>query len=687
MVIFSKPNQVLKKLIIDFFSSNKTRIPALAVLTIVMMYFNWKNKKLASSILLQSRNATAKDKQKKGGHVDLEFLKNFIKILRVAFPKFLSLLNLDLLLLVVSLIFRTFLSIYIATINGTLVRAIVDRNLKSFVKRIISLMAIAIPASILNSYIDYVRKSIAYKVRDNVTTHFHSKYMESMRFYQVSNIDGRIENVDQRLTNDIEKFSMAFSNLFSNFTKPILDMILFGRSLSQKIGFQTVSLTFIWYIISGFIIKMIAPPIGLLTAVQQNLEGSYRAQHANIVAFSQEISFLNGNKFEKQKLRDKFDEIVKHEENMLFKKFFLGCFDGFLVKYGATIVGYYVLSKPAMNNFSKNVGKLSITELTQDYIRNGSLMINLAKSIGRLVISYKDLQNIAGYTVLLSEFQIVLKDLEKGRYVRNQIENKNVYRKNISQISFDMTNRGNVIISEDDSIFFDKVPLITPTGDVLVESVSFTLQKGENLIISGPNGCGKSSLFRVLGGLWPILGGKVGRPAIEYLFYLPQRPFVTDGTLKEQIIYPEHLSKDDISDEEIFDLLRFVNLDSLIETSEENCLEQVKDWEQVLSGGEKQMIAMARLLYHRPKFAILDECTSIVSLEMEAKFYNRAKELGISLFTISHRVSLFQYHDFYLKFNGDGDYEWIDIRKESPEEKSKRGEIAQKVDIIEKEQL
>ena len=674
MGIFSRPNSHLKETIKYFLTNRAVNIPAICTLVFVMMIFNYRNKKLATSILSKSQQNISKSRLKKGGHVDLVFLNNLIQIIKIAFPKIISTLNLDMILLVVSLIFRTFLSIHIATINGTFVRAIVDRNLNMFARKILRLMIIAIPASILNSYLDYLRKSIAYKIRENMTNHFHSKYMESMRFYQVSNIDGRIENVDQRLTNDIEKFSMAFSNLFSNFTKPILDMILFGRSLGQKVGYRTISLTFIWYVISGFVIKMIAPPIGLMTAVQQNLEGSYRAQQANIVAFSQEIAFSNGAKFEKQKLKEKFDEILKHDENMLFKKFYIGCFDGFLVKYGATLVGYYVLAKPSMLNFSRSEGKQSITELTQDYIRNGSLMINLAKSIGRLVISYKDLQNMAGYTVLINEFQQVLKDLSIGKYVRTQIENKNAYRKNISQVSFDMTSRGKVEISADDSIEFDKVPLITPTGDVLVESVSFTLKKGENLIISGPNGCGKSSLFRVLGGLWPIMGGRVGRPPIECLFYLPQRPYVTDGTLKDQIIYPQHIGREDVNNSELLELLRFVELESLIGDKGEECLKESNDWEQVLSGGEKQMIAMARLLYHKPKFAILDECTSIVSLEMEARFYRRAKEIGVSLFTISHRASLFQYHDYYLKFNGEGDYQWIDLRTETEEEAIQRGD-------------
>ena len=82
----------------------------------------------------------------------------------------------------------------------------------------------------------------------------------------------------------------------------------------------------------------------------------------------------------------------------------------------------------------------------------------------------------------------------------------------------------------------------------------------------------------------------------------------------------------------------------------------MNDWNDVLSGGEKQRIAMARLFYHRPLFAILDECTSTMSMDVESELYLKAKELEITLFTVSHRSSLFKFHEYILKFDGRGNY-------------------------------
>lgn len=150
------------------------------------------------------------------------------------------------------------------------------------------------------------------------------------------------------------------------------------------------------------------------------------------------------------------------------------------------------------------------------------------------------------------------------------------------------------------------MPIISPNGDILVKAITFEIKPGMNTIISGPNGCGKSSLFRLLSGLWPLTAGTLTRPHIDKLFYIPQRPYLPAGTLRDQIIYPHTKSitiNSGVNDGDLLNHLKSVELDYLVER--EGGFDAVNDWNDVLSGGEKQRIAMARLFYHKPEFAIL----------------------------------------------------------------------------------
>jgi len=212
------------------------------------------------------------------------------------------------------------------------------------------------------------------------------------------------------------------------------------------------------------------------------------------------------------------------------------------------------------------------------------------------------------------------------------------------------------------------VPLVTPNGDVLLKNMSFEVQAGRNVLVCGPNGCGKSSLFRVLGELWPSYGGSVTKPHAGKLFYVPQRPYMTIGTLRDQVIYPDtigNMKRKGYNDEHLKDFLDKVHLGYILER--EGGWDSLQDWIDVLSGGEKQRIAMARLFYHKPQFAILDECTSAVSVDVEGFMYTHCKEVGITLFTVSHRKSLWKYHEYVLYMDGRGSFEFKPIEERTEE--------------------
>nr|AZL94687.1 ATP binding cassette subfamily D member 3 [Nephromyces sp. MMRI] len=599
---------------------------------------------------------------KAGGMIDRHFFRRCLLLWRLAVPTFFCKESITIYLLLSTLVIRTFLSIWIATINGSVVKTIVSRQYKLFVWKLCVLILYSLPASFINSSIEYLSNELALLFRQRLTSNFTKRYLHDKVFYHMTSLDCAISQPDQRLTDDVTKWSMSLASLFSNFTKPLLDIILLTSRLSQSIGYTGPLSILCWYALSALMLRVLSPNFGIMAAETQRIEGQYRSNHASIIRHSEEIAFYGGSLFEFRKLMASFYQVVRHTRKLYLLKLFMGCFDSLLVKYGAVVVGYTVVGLPLLTRGgAKAVSKAAddgvvdedVSDLTEAYIRNSSLLINLAKAIGRLVVSYKDLQSLSGYTALICEFNKSIQRINKGNFIIKMASGKRIGK----------TFKALGTISTSPEVEFVDVPVKTPRGDVLIESLSFSVKEGMNVFILGPNGCGKSSLFRVLGELWPLEGGCLKKPPPEQIFYVPQRPYMPHGTLREQIIYPQiedAYYRDEVVDGEIEDLLYAVSMGHLLERYDSG-LNTRNNWEDQLSGGEKQRIALARLLYHKPVFAILDEATSAVSIDVEGNLYSLLKSRGISLITISHRMYLLKYHDFLLKIDSKEHYSYKPI--------------------------
>lgn len=609
---------------------------------------------------------------KKKVSLDKNFFKQFKFLLKIVLP---GIKSKEFLILVLHTLFlgsRTFLSIFIAKLDGRLVKTIVDRNGKKFLYFLMIWIGVAIPATYVNSMIKYLESKLAIAFRTRLVDYSYKLYMENESYYRVGNLDSRLTNADQCLTEDVSKFCNFLAHLYSQISKPILDVALISYQFfiaSRKPGsssFIPFLLCVVVIYTTARVLKMIQPPFGKLAATQQKLEGDLRYVHSRLITHSEEIAFYGGEKLEEVSLRKKYTQLIKHMNNIFKIRILYNMFEGFFMKYIWSACGLLMIAIPS---FLYDTKKQSVSTRTRDYVTSRQLLVSGAEAIERIMLSFKEVNELAGYTANVYEMISVFKDVGKGKYEKDMIKGVDGEKKKDIRL-----NRG--LVFESDYIEYKDVPIVSPNGDVLVEKMNFKIEPGEHLLITGPNGCGKSSLFRTLGGLWPIYGGVVSKPSPSQMFYIPQRPYLSLGTLRDQVIYPdshEDMIKKGFTDDDLWDLLGWVNLQYVVKR--EGGWDSTNDWQDVLSGGEKQRIGMARLFYHKPMYAILDECTSAVSIDVEGKMYQHAIDLGITLITVTHRPSLWKYHKRLLQFDGQGNVTFTELdatqRVSYKEEKSK----------------
>jgi ATP-binding cassette subfamily D (ALD) protein 3 len=570
----------------------------------------------------------------------------------------------------VILMSRTWLDFWMIANNANILGAVVQRDFSRFLKYIIQFALMQFPTSLVNNLLKHFIDNLALYFRERLTLHLHQHYMKGFTYYAVSNLDNRIDNADQMLTQDIDRFASSLSTLYSNITKPIIDVILFYRNLVQQFGWGGPTTMILYFVLAGAVMTKLRAPFAWYASTQAKLEGEFRYCHSRLITNGEEIAFYNGGEREKGIIDSAFHRLVRIVSRYLRFRTVLGVIDSCVTKYSGTLVGYFIVTAPIFDprRASRYVESLggNPKQIMEDYTRYMRLLMVMVRAVGRLVSSGRELSHLAGYTSRVAELYNVLGDINSGTFVRTQTvrEPQEGEERTVDHID-PITSRGELVeIGSSDTpiIRFEHVPIVTPNGDVLVRELNFEIKAGMNCLIAGPNGCGKSSLFRTLGDLWPLCGGRLTRPNKKHLFYIPQRPYLAIGTLRDQVVYP-HTKKDldrlGVKDSELLQLMDKVALSYLVKRF--GGWDARADWWDVLSGGEKQRIAMARLFYHRPLFAVLDECTSAVSVDIEAAMYEYCKEIGCTLFTISHRKTLWRFHEYVLRFDGKGGYEFFHL--------------------------
>ena len=568
------------------------------------------------------------------------------------------------------LVMRTLLTVRANKVNTFyLTKAISTASWKFWVRWFFNFSGWMGSAVVVNSGLRYTETLIQIELRAALTRHAHKKYMSANNFYKTAVLrDGGLDNVDQRIVADVDAFSKEAAFLYGHSFKPILEFTLSLTEAAKELGYSRPLALFGAQIFITTVLRQMSPSLGKMVAKEQALEGGFRHTHARLIAHAEEVALLGGSDREIGILDDGLKNMVVTQRWHALQRIRKSVADN-VSKFQGLLVGSIFVHVPFMVRAAVSEGeRISMFRATEE------LMLRCGSAFTEVLLLGRNLDELAGYTYRLSQlFRVMDKgvETEKKRAADDRL-----------------------LITGDDGvdaggIRFDGVSVGAPEPGgghrLLVKGLTMTVERGSHLLITGPNGSGKTSLLRVLAGLWAPIEGTVTTPKVEddenkdkaVMMWLPQRPYLLQGSLRDQVVYPRtaladgnlyyHAAKAKAKeeDEKIKQCLRMAGLGKFVDGGVPNVGLATRhlEWNDVLSGGERQRIGFARLFFHAPPFAILDEATSAINPDEEHSLYEHVLAQGTTVVSIAHRLELRKFHHRELQLAGDGGGGWKLLQK------------------------
>jgi putative ATP-binding cassette transporter len=287
-------------------------------------------------------------------------------------------------------------------------------------------------------------------------------------------------------------------------------------------------------------------------------------------------------------------------------------------------------------------------------LRSSSAIVASAVLAGELEVG-KAVQAGGAFAIVLSAISVIVENFEGLSRFAAGIDRLNTFSRVLALPPGSRTHgKGLIETVEDSTLTLDHVTLLTPGGErILVDDLSLTVEPNHGLMIGGASGAGKSSLLRALAGLWYRGSGRILSPPGQEIMFLPQQPYMILGSLRSQLLYP-HTGRE-VGEAELLSLLDRVRLPDLAERF--GGLDAERDWEKVLSIGEQQRLAFARVLLSKPRYVILDEATSALDPTNEERLYHELIAAGVTPVSVSHHDAILKYHRQVLELTGEGGWQ------------------------------
>jgi putative ATP-binding cassette transporter len=528
----------------------------------------------------------------------------------------LALLVLLIVVMVGATVFNSFVNRYLLDVITQ------EKDLEKFSELLLLYGFALVLVTILVGISKFVRKKIALDWYEWLNSQIVSKYFNNRAYYKI-NFKSDVTNPDQQISQEIEPLTKDFLSFSATLLEKVLEMTAFLILLWTLSKFVAIAL--VCYTVVGNLIAIyLAQELNKIKQeeVESNADYTYSLTHVRNHAES--IAFFQGESQELNIVNRRFNRIVQSVKRKIDWE---RSQDIFNRGYQAVIQIFpFIVFGPMQIR-----GEIDFGEISQS-----ALACNLfATAMAELIKEFATSGKFSSYIDRLFELSEALKTVTKEP-------------ENVSTIK----------TKEEKRLAFENVTLQTPNYEqVIVEELTLTVQPGEGLLIVGPSGRGKSSLLRAIAGLWNAGTGRLVRPPLKDVLFLPQRPYIILGTLREQLLYP-HTTRG-MSDRELEAILKQVNLQNLLSRIDD--FDTELPWENILSLGEQQRLAFARLLVTRPSFTILDEATSALDLNNEGNLYQQLQESNTTYISVGHRESLFSYHKWVLELSQDSSWRLLSV--------------------------
>ncbi|KAG1114318.1 hypothetical protein G6F42_014217 [Rhizopus arrhizus] len=525
---------------------------------------------------------------------------------------------------------------FVGMIPSQFYSILTSRDTVGFSKYILPCLFLVFSTATCKSLLNFMGGLFALKARRLLTIHLQNKYIKPKSMYTLVMNHEKVDNPDQRITQDIDKFAETLRQIVTNLIIAPVMVVYYTYKCWVVSGFAGPLLIYVYFLLGSFISRKFIQPIVNAVFFKELQEGNFRYLHVRLRQYAESIAFCDGEEEENGRAQHSLETLLTYQRTIVNKELPLKMANESF-SYLGSILRYLIIAIPI---FAGVFDGKDASELSAIISANSFVAMYLIYLFSTIIEQSTKLSDLAGFTARVGE---LLEALDQVALEIEKMETEHPVRKE----------------AQSDVIEFENVSLFSPRSKLIVHDLNLKIYQGDHVAFVGPNGSGKTSILRALACLWPCSEGRVHVPKVmmgKDIIFLPQMPYLIEGSLRDQIVYPNTTPATKITDQEIVQLLQKVRLSHLSGLVQSYDTVYGQEWSKMLSPGEQQRLVFARIFYWKPRFAVLDEATSAMDKETEDYLYQALINLGTSVISVSHHPNVIDYHNVIVRLDGQGGY-------------------------------